>query len=191
MTIVCLGWGSLIWRRENLPVVEPWHQDGPNLPLEFARQSDNGRITLVIAAGAQVCTVLWARLEVDTLEGAKSALSMREGPGVNLTRVAYWSRTDASPCAEADAVGAWALAKRDIEAVVWTALGPRFRGEAGRVPDEKEVVAYLSELKGRVRDDAEKYIRCAPVQIRTKHRKAIETALGWMPVSPDPSCSET
>jgi hypothetical protein len=186
MTVACLGWGSLLWRRENLPVVEPWHEDGPNLPIEFARQSDDGRITLVVAAGAPVCAVLWARLAVDTLEEAKRALSMREGRGVNLRRVAHWSRTDASLCAEANAVGAWALAKQDIEAVVWTALGPRFRGESGRVPDEREVVAYLGELKGRVREDAEKYVRCAPVQIRTRHRQAIETALGWTPVTPEP-----
>lgn len=184
MTIACLGWGSLIWRRENLPVIEPWHEDGPSLPIEFARQSDNGRITLVVAAGVPNCPVLWAALNVETLEEAKRALSLREGPGVNLNRVAYWSPASASRRDEVAAIEAWALTKRDIHAVVWTALGPKFGGESGRVPNEQEVIAYLKQLEGKQRDDAEEYVRYAHWQIRTRYRAAIEHALGWTPMSP-------
>ncbi len=52
MTIVCLGWGSLVWNRGGLRLVGEWNEDGPAIPIEFARQPDNGRMTLVITAGA-------------------------------------------------------------------------------------------------------------------------------------------
>jgi hypothetical protein len=49
--IACIGWGSLIWDMRNLNVDGNWHADGPLLPIEFARQSRDGRITLVIVQG--------------------------------------------------------------------------------------------------------------------------------------------
>jgi hypothetical protein len=52
MTIVCLGWGSLVWNRGGPPLVTEGNEDGPAIPIEFARQSDNGRMTLVITSGS-------------------------------------------------------------------------------------------------------------------------------------------
>jgi hypothetical protein len=45
MRIACVGWGSLVWDPRDLPVKGAWRPDGPRLPIEFARQSDNGRLT--------------------------------------------------------------------------------------------------------------------------------------------------
>jgi hypothetical protein len=53
MTIGCLGWGSLIRDQGKLPVRGTWQGDGPELPVEFARQSTNGRVTLVVTEGAR------------------------------------------------------------------------------------------------------------------------------------------
>ena len=49
MSIACLGWGSLIWDPQELPVrEEDWLCDGPSLPVEFSRLSSGDRVTLVI-----------------------------------------------------------------------------------------------------------------------------------------------
>jgi nitroreductase len=48
LRIACLGWGSLIWKPENLPIIGEWKNDGPMLPIEFSRESGGQRITLVI-----------------------------------------------------------------------------------------------------------------------------------------------
>lgn len=188
MTIACLGWGSLVWRPEDLPIVGGWHPDGPAVPIEFARQSDNGRITLVVVESPATCPVRWTELNVKTLDDAMRVLSKREGPGINLNRVAFWSHTNISERAETRVIGEWA-AEKGFAAVVWTALRPRFNGVTGRVPTETEVVAYLKTLDGAQRAAAEQYVRCAPAQIRTPCRDAIEAALGWTPLPPDSCCS--
>jgi 1-acyl-sn-glycerol-3-phosphate acyltransferase len=48
MRIAVLGWGSLIWSPGNLKIDREWHEDGPFLPIEFARVSQDGRLTLVL-----------------------------------------------------------------------------------------------------------------------------------------------
>lgn len=55
MTIkcACLGLGSPIWNPGDLS--SDWMADGPYLPLEFARLSKDGRITLVVHEEAFGC----------------------------------------------------------------------------------------------------------------------------------------
>lgn len=183
MHIACLGWGSLIWDAGGLPVRGPWFADGPFLPLEFARQSRNGRITLVLAPGRPLVRSLWAMLAIGNLNDACAALAEREGmPASNLRRhIGVWTRNDPPPAD--DLVGrieSWAR-QRDLDAVIWTALPPKFRGQSDRVPSPGEVVAYLESLTGEEREKAEEYVRKAPRQIDTDCRRYIEARLGWTP----------
>lgn len=181
MTLVCIAWGSLIWRPGSLSVSSAWHPDGPTLPVEFARQSRDNRMTLVICDESAPVTTFWATLDVASLATAKEALAAREGIGsANITgSIGFWSAASQSPGRTASLVAAWGHG-RDIAGAVWTALKPRFGGTT-RMPSVAEVVRHLSGLEGAEKEAAEEYVRRAPVQIRTAYRAAIEEALGWTP----------
>jgi hypothetical protein len=181
--IACIGWGSLIWNRRNLDVDGDWRADGPVLPVEFARQSDNGLITLVLVQGFAAVPTLWSAFNTPDLAKARESLRVRERvpPSHAADSIALWRRGE-NPIAEPDAaISRWA-AGRNLDAIVWTNLPPKFAGTDGRIPTEAEVIAYLQALEGKKREAAEQYVRRAPRQIATACRRAIEGALGWTPV---------
>lgn len=177
MTIVCLGWGSLIWNPDDLPIDGQWQNDGPELPLEFARRSKDGRLTLVIDDDAKPLTTLWASMTPETLDEAAEALRQREG-----TVEKYIGRWPSSVqiFPHQQIIADWAR-QRDIDGVVWTALPPKFYDDTNRKPSLDEAIAHLSALSGDQRAKAERYIRCAPQQIRTAYRERFESELGWLP----------
>lgn len=177
MTIVCLGWGSLIRDPRDLPLRTGWSGDGPKLPVEFARKSKDGRITLVVSEDTPSVDVLWTALAVQCLDEAKRALKEREDTVAK--NIGFWNVMVCSDHGEAKTVEAWAAAK-GFDGVVWTALRPKFPGISGK-PSCDEVVEYLRTLQGRKRLAAENYVRRAPTQIQTPYRHAIERELGWTP----------
>lgn len=178
LRIACLGWGSLVWDPRELPVRRHWFDDGPFAKVEFARQSNDGRITLVLTEGADFVRLLWAQMEVTELDVAREALRDREGITARdwAPLIGSWQRESPGPALIAE-LPSWASA-HGIEALVWTALGPK-SGDEPRVPSEDEVVAHLDSLRGSRRDNAERYIRCTPPQVDTKYRRSIEAKLGW------------
>ncbi len=176
--IACLGWGSLIWDPRDLPIQRYWFDDGPLIPVEFARQSKGGRITLVIVPSARPVRTLWALMDSDSLEDARERLRLREGP-TKAQNIGHWSRGSRSP-ASIPELSEWALA-RNIDTVVWTALPPKFKNQDYRLPTAKDVLGHLRKLSGTERDDAERYIRRAPGQVDTAYRRRIEAELQWLP----------
>jgi hypothetical protein len=181
MKIVCLGWGSLIWDPRGLELFgDPpiWHEDGPMLPVEFARQSKDGRITLVVVPGSKRVKVLWCEMKSKDVLSARESLLQREGigpigawpfrrPSRSVATVPYYDR-----------IRRWGK-KRGIDAAVWTAIPPKFDDINGRVPSADQVVDYLQRLPQEQLRRAEQYVRLTPQQIRTPYRAYIETALGW------------
>ena len=185
--IACLGWGSLIWNPQALPIQRSWFEDGPLIRAEFVRQSKDDRITLVLYKDAQAGRSLWALMTVDSLDAAKKRLAAREGiSNKNVEEgIKSWSRDTANP--EQNCIldlDTWAKSK-SIDHVSWTALAPKFCDKKRQVrisdPTSEQVIQHLTVLRGRERDRAEEYVRRAPKQIDTKYRRDIEAALGWSP----------
>lgn len=176
--IACLAWGSLVWDARQLPIHREWFEDGPFAPVEFARQSNDGRVTLVIEPNAEPIRVLWAHMLPDTLEEAQKALCDRESISSKncASRIASWI-TGAEAPTHIRELPQWAAA-RGLDAVIWTALPPQF-GSKERTPSADEVIEYLRRLLGTVRNYARQYIERAPRQIDTDYRRRIEAALGW------------
>lgn len=191
-SIVCLGWGSLIWEPASLEsagvmpgIVEQggsWHVDGPDLPLELARNAvvrDPPRhlLSWVITPGAAASPTLWARLSSADVGDAVRALAEREG--IAATEVGRWPST-APQDSVRDEIGAWAK-RQGHAAVVWTAQSPEWLGHA-RAPALQEALAFLASLVERGEaDHAERYVRKTPPQTRSQFRSAIEQRFGWIP----------
>lgn len=183
LNIACLGWGSLIWDPRDLPIRGKWFEDGPLLPVEFARESSDGRITLVICNVIYRVRTYWTMLEATDLQTAKSDLAAREGiTDKNIgSFVGYWDKNLAKSNGSAAAeIAAWAQTL-NIGAVVWTNLKAGFKKTPGKLPSASNVLEHLRNLPYAKRRVAEEYVRRTPAQIDTEYRRLIEKELGWHP----------
>ena len=183
MVIACLGWGSLVWDPRELPVQGKWFEDGPLLPIEFARESLDGRLTLVIVPEYEArVRSLWALFSVGTVADAREALRLREGvmEKSGPKYIAAWSTGDAEDCAPSGVV-AWAR-QRGLDAVVWTALPAQMSGKE-TLPTADQAIAHLRGLPHERRRNAERYIRMTPRQVDTPYRRRFEAEFGWTPQS--------
>ncbi len=176
--VACLGWGSLIWEPKGFVIQGKWFEDGPLIPVEFARQSQDGRITLVLVETVTMVPSLWALMDTVDLASAVEALRSREGILMkNVEKhVCRWSAGQPSPRL-IPGLSEWAKS-HDLDHVVWTGLPPKFNG-AEITPSVEQVVEYLRALAGEERERAERYVRLAPRQINTPYRSCIESSLRW------------
>ena len=172
MAIACLGWGSLVWNPAGLPCGE-WHENGPELPIEFCRVSRDGRVTLVIEGEAGRVPVLWSILDVASLAAAVTALADREEVPSEAS-IGRWPSTTRFPFK--DEIGLWA-AERNLDGVVWTALKPGFPNSRGVTPTLEELRTHLDGLDADQRMAASTYIMNAPAQIRTNFRQHLTELL--------------
>lgn len=180
MRIVILGWGSLIWDPGKLAMRGTWHDDGPLLPVEFARISRDGRLTLVLYPGVPTVPVFWAESTALTIDEARENLRIREGQtqleniGVAPTRAASGRPTDE----HSQTIERWRR-RQGFDGVVWTALPANFEDHTERPLTAEDAIRYLLDLPTAQRRAAEEYIRRAPASIQTPLRQAIQHRLGW------------
>ena len=179
MNIVYLAWGSLVWDPRGLPIQRYWFDDGPFAPVEFTRQSSDGRMTLVLDGDAWPVRLLWARSTESDPEKAREALRKREGITARdwKPHIRIWYTGSGAPH-HIPSLPEWAAA-HEVEVAIWTALKPRYGGNDER-PSVEQVLNHLQGLTGTRRDLAEQYIRCTPPQIDTEYRQRIEATLGWV-----------
>ncbi len=173
-TIACLGWGSLIWDNSRpFETKGNWQNDGPALPIEFARQSKDDRITLVITDSEHDVPTLWAELDVASLDKAISMLAKREG--CQQGSIGRWPNNleRRFPCQ--DKICAWATTK-GLTAVVWTALDPGMKGNRGTAPTLAQVQNHLATLDKSSQAGAIEYIHRAPKQVETPYRPSLENS---------------
>jgi hypothetical protein len=179
MKIACLGWGSLVWDARSLHVRSEWFADGPLLPIEFARESKDKRVTLVITPGSPPLRSLWALSSLDSVDAAKADLASREE--IKDKNVQYsigvWQQAGKAQAGADPEIWRWA-ARLNLDAVVWAKLKPRFGGQE-RVATADEVIAHLHGLSHEQRANAERYVRMTPRQIDTPYRRRMEQEFGW------------
>ncbi|MFN3791633.1 hypothetical protein [Massilia sp.] len=178
MNIVCIAWGSLLWKPAPLKLASGWHPGGPRLPLEFVRKSDDSpEVALVLCEGARPMPTYWAYLDAPDLDAARAMLGEREK--ITPARPDWIGSIPPVGGARTDTrIAAW-LAHMRVDAAVWTALPAKFDGQSGRVPTADEVVRALDRLPGDERAAAERYVRSTPPHIDTRYRRAIAARLGW------------
>ncbi|HEX8405261.1 MAG TPA: hypothetical protein VF670_11635 [Duganella sp.] len=184
MNIICIAWGSLLWRPGDLVLSSAWQPGGPELPLEFVRDSDDSdELALVLWPETRLVPTYWAPLKADDLDEAREQLRRREK--ITPERPEWLGTLIAGRDNDSSAhpnIVRW-LASSNADAVVWTAVPPKFNGVNGRAPSISEAIALLSSLEGDARDNAEEYVRRIPVDIMTPYREKFEEVLKWTPLS--------
>ncbi len=181
MKIAYIGWGSLIWNQVSLKLQGTWQSDGPYLPVEFARVSQDGRLTLVLYRDVSPVQTLWGYAEEENLNDAIKGLSLREG--TNDKKIGYLSLRDGkSRCQVIEelvfVMENW-LRDKGLDAAVWIDLPANFTERTGMAFTAENVIAYLKSLEENSLDAARTYIVNAPASINPPLRRAIEEELGW------------
>jgi hypothetical protein len=175
MNIAVIGWGSLIWYPGKLARRGRWHRDGPALPIEFARESEDGRLTLVIHAPSRDQTTYWVLSEWGTLDAARENLRERERTRPDLIESASRDEDPRNADGIKARVRAWLRHRDDLDAAIWTGLSATLNGE--NLVDD--AVSYLLSLPPDRHDRAREYVVRAPPQIQTAVRREMQKR-GWM-----------
>lgn len=179
--IACLGWGSLIWDPGDLDTSGDWCGNGPDLPVEFARESGDGRITLVLSSQAKPTRVLWAPMSTDSLDKAKRNLAEREGISpknekYSIGFVDAHSSEMHGLCAST--IFEWAK-QQELSGVVWTNLKCGFKKSRDVMPSVEEILRHFRSLDQAALARAKEYVTNAPAQIQTTYRSRIMADMGW------------
>lgn len=177
-----LAWGSLEWDPRELKIESgSWKDDGPSLPIEFARISQDGRLTLVIFEDTGDVQVLWNTMTIDSINEARENLMAREGSRC-IDIIGYCEvENDINQYGDkniCERIRTWAKEKK-LDAVIWTNLPSNFKEKQNKELNKENVLEYLNTLPNDKKEKAKEYIIKTPHQISTAIRDYVEENLGW------------
>ena len=165
----------------------PWNDDGPSLPIEYARISRGNRLTLVLYDKAEPISTLWSIMLTNKLDVAKENLRIREG--MNSTRQIGFvdlvrdQHSDFSDTKDIAAVTEWARSK-SIDAVIWTGLKSNFEsklyeiyGGQRRPVNIENINWFLNKLSSKEFNNVKDYILSTPKSTITGLRMSIESVI--------------
>ena len=66
---------------------------------------------------------------------------------------------------------------RSLDAVIWTALPPRYQQQEGVIPSCDGALAHLASLSGEAAEHAFDYIRRVPAQFDTAYRQRLQALI--------------
>lgn len=179
MKIAILGWGSLIWKPENLAydIKSNWSSEGPFLPIEYSRISNDGRLTLVISDEANEVKTLFAISTFETLDQAILNLAIREGSNISTIGFYLKNSNQISPSNFKYRINIenWLEQNDSVDAIIWTNLPENWSAKTKL----QNRIEYLASLDKKASKSAEEYISKTPKQINTQLRSEIEKVLNW------------
>jgi hypothetical protein len=192
MRIAVLGWGSLVWdpdgRTGNPLQVSPgseWSATGPELPVEFARIAENGRLTLIVVPGYEVVSRTSWILSAET-DFEKAALNLADRENIksphNRQSCIHGIDSDGTQrgpvnVSVAAIVSKWLIERDDVDAAVWTGLEgwDRWKDHGFDSFSVDNALDYLAKADtGTNREIIFEYIRNAPPETDTPVRRAFE-----------------
>lgn len=175
LKIAVIGWGSLLWDPRELNTRGEWQNDGPSLPLEFARISSRGteheRLTLVICPEGAICQTFWCYSGLNNISAAIENLRARERCA--RSSIHFIGNLDSPNSAPEEIVKKWLSQKPEIDAAIWTGLDSNWSELTGQEFNKNTFRAYLEGRlsKGPSVADLIRYFEGAPAQIKTPGRE--------------------
>jgi len=189
MKIAILGWGSLIWSPTTLQYNKEigWDKEGPKLPIEFSRISQDGRLTLVLDKNADNVQTFFTTSSYQKLDEA--VLNLAERERCSTKKIGYYEKISGEfnphDFLYKENIKEW-MNSKDFDAAIWTNLGKKFKDEIGFSHNAENVIKYLENLPEKVKNTAEEYIRKTPGNIKTPIRQVIIDRLKWTEVQLKP-----
>lgn len=156
--IAILGWGSLIWRPKNLMIkYTKWKNDGPKLPIEFARKSNDGRLTLVIYDKylddeSKWIKVLWNLMNVDSIQEAIGNVCIREG--TTLKRIGFIYKVTKKYRKDFSEKNGWCSNIKDLKDYIGKISGGDYYYSIERGKEYKKVIKVIEAWKKEKEVDA-------------------------------------
>jgi len=172
MKIAVIGWGSLIWDKEakNIEFIsKTWHDDGPELPIEFTRQSMDGRLTLVITPNVATVRTKWAEFD-----GTQSEIieKLRKREGTTKEHIGTVERNSSQTVSVNRTIVSWLACHQSLQSAIWTNLVPKFDNKSHTISAD-DAVKYLQTLKSTEPEKfikAREYICNSPIETSFRKR---------------------